>query len=97
MLKKRRNGRAGRHDIHVNEQRMSDHVSQSVHVPLHPDRAFALFAEQLGHWWPQEYTWSRKVLELIGIEPRVDGLCFEHGPHGFRCDWGRVLAWELGR
>ena len=21
-------------------------------------------------------------------------MCFELGPHGFRCDWGRVLAWE---
>ena len=24
-------------------------------------------------------------------------MCFEVGPHGFRCDWGRVLAWQPPR
>jgi uncharacterized protein YndB with AHSA1/START domain len=65
-----------------------------VEVPVPPARAFAVFAEQLGSWWPPEYSWSGEVLEEIGIEPREGGLCFERGPHGFRCDWGRVLAWE---
>lgn len=37
------------------------------------------------------------MLEWIGIEPRPDGRCFERGPHGFQCDWGRVVAWEPGR
>ena len=23
-----------------------------------------------------------------------DLACFELGPHGFRCDWGRVTVWE---
>ena len=30
----------------------------------------------------------------IGIEPREGGHCSEHGPHGFRCDWGRVVTCE---
>ncbi len=41
-----------------------------------------------------EYTWSQEALAAIGIEPRAGGSCFELGPHGFRLDWGRVLAWE---
>ena len=65
-------------------------------VPAPPERAFAAFAEGLGDWWPPEYTWSQGVLEEIGIEGREGGLCFERGPHGFRCDWGRVLAYEPG-
>jgi uncharacterized protein YndB with AHSA1/START domain len=32
----------------------------------------------------------------IGIEPGIGGMCYEVGPHGFRCDFGRVLAWEPG-
>ena len=28
------------------------------------------------------------------IEPRVGGHCIEHGPNGFRLDWGTVLTWQ---
>ncbi|WP_419539844.1 SRPBCC domain-containing protein [Natronogracilivirga saccharolytica] len=24
----------------------------------------------------------------------TNGRCFERGPHGFECDWGRVLAFD---
>ena len=65
----------------------------SVRVELDPDAAFARFTEGLGGWWPAEYTWSQDVLVEIGI---ADGLCFERGPHGFTCHWGRVLDWEPG-
>jgi uncharacterized protein YndB with AHSA1/START domain len=75
---------------------MTDPVRVVVEVPPAPAEAFRLFAEHLGAWWPPEYTWSGAVLEAIGIEPRVGGMCWERGPHGFRCDWGRVVAWEPG-
>lgn len=65
----------------------------TVDVSLSPERAFAFFTEHFAMWWPRRYTWGRDVLEDIGIEPREGGLCYEQGPHGFRCDWGRVLSW----
>jgi len=68
-------------------------VSTSVQVGLDPAGAFERFADGLGSWWPAEYTWSQGTLEAIGI---ADGMCFERGPHGFTCHWGRVLAWEPG-
>ena len=37
---------------------------------------------------------GRRHLEDIGIEPREGGHCFERGPDGFTCHWGRVLAWD---
>jgi uncharacterized protein YndB with AHSA1/START domain len=73
---------------------MTDAIQYTLTVPLPPTDAFTLFARQFTEWWPREYTWSQSVLEDIGIEARPGGLCYEHGPHGFRCDWGRVLAWE---
>ena len=69
-------------------------IRHEVSVARAPDAAFRSFAEHLDRWWPREYTWSGDVLQAIGIEPRPDGLCYERGPHGFRCDWGRVLVWE---
>jgi uncharacterized protein YndB with AHSA1/START domain len=73
---------------------MTDAIRYTLTVPVPPSDAFSLFARRLAEWWPREYTWSQNVLEDIGIEGRPDGLCSERGPHGFRCDWGRVLAWE---
>jgi uncharacterized protein YndB with AHSA1/START domain len=69
-------------------------VTASVTVPVSPEVAFAAFTEKFGQWWPAEYTWSQDVLEEIGIEPGEGGICFERGPHGMRCDWGRVLTWD---
>ncbi|MGW0436503.1 SRPBCC family protein [Micromonospora sp. NPDC003197] len=64
-----------------------------VSAPL--ERAFSVFTEGLADWWVKEYTWSGPdALAEIGIEPRDGGLAYEIGPHGFRCDWGRVLAWQ---
>jgi uncharacterized protein YndB with AHSA1/START domain len=58
------------------------------------ERAFALFTRGMTDWWPPEYTWAQKTLVQIGIEPHEGGHCFELGPHGFRCDWGRVVTCE---
>jgi uncharacterized protein YndB with AHSA1/START domain len=71
-------------------------ISESVNVGVTPERAFEAFTD-LQSWWPREYTWSRDVLDEIAIEPREGGRLFEIGPHGFHCDFGRVLAWEPGR
>ena len=71
-----------------------DDVQTEVVVALPVAVAFDRFVHALQQWWPREYTWGRDVLVAIGIDPRPGGLCFELGPHGFRCDWGRVLEYE---
>ena len=69
-------------------------VIVEVEVPLAPPEAFELFVGGLATWWPREYTWSGEVLETIAIEPKVGGRCYELGPHGFHCDWGRVVEYN---
>jgi len=69
-------------------------IRHTVTVPRPPGEAFVFFTERLSDWWPAAYTWAQDVLEEIAMEPKVDGRCFERGPHGFTCDWGRVLVWE---
>jgi uncharacterized protein YndB with AHSA1/START domain len=69
-------------------------MAHAITVPVPPERAFAVFTEGMTSWWPQEYTWAHKTLEHIAIEPVEGGRCFERGPHGFTCDWGRVVTCE---
>jgi uncharacterized protein YndB with AHSA1/START domain len=69
-------------------------MTHEITIGFAPERAFALFTEGMTGWWPPEYTWAQNTLEEIGIEPREGGHCYERGPHGFRCDWGRVVTCE---
>lgn len=64
-------------------------------VAAEPDAAFQVFTERLADWWVREFTWSGPdCLQTIAVEPRLGGMAYELGPHGFRLDWGRVLVWE---
>src|SRR5690606_28375782 len=65
-----------------------------VLVEIPQGQAFTRFAERLSEWWPREYSWARDTLVGFTIEPRVGGHCIEHGPNGFRLDWGTVLTWQ---
>jgi len=69
-------------------------IRRAVRVHAPPERAFSVFADGLATWWPREYSWAGAVVDTIAIEPREGGRCFERGPYGFSCDWGRVLIWE---
>jgi uncharacterized protein YndB with AHSA1/START domain len=71
-----------------------DPLEASVTVDLPPERAFELFTEGLGEWWPREFSWSQESLEEGSIEPHEGGFAYERGPHGFTLHWGRVLTCE---
>ncbi len=69
-------------------------INAVVNVNVNQRDAFVAFTEHFQLWWPKAYTLSKDTLSEIGIEPSEGGFCFEIGPHGFRCDWGRVLQWD---
>lgn len=58
------------------------------------EACFSAFTNRLYEWWPRAYTWSQDGLQQLGIDPVVNGKCFENGPFSFRYDWGRVLEVE---
>jgi uncharacterized protein YndB with AHSA1/START domain len=67
----------------------------AVTVSVSAAAAFHAFIARIDDWWVPEFSWSgRDRLATIGIEDRLGGMAYEIGPHGFRLDWGRVLAWE---
>ena len=39
-----------------------DPIAAGVRVGGPPDRAFELFTEGMGEWWPREFSWSQDRL-----------------------------------
>lgn len=73
-------------------------VQKSVHVAAKPERAFRVFTEQIGRWWPLvSHHIGAAAAEHCVLEPFVGGRWFERGVDGSECEWGRVLAWEPPR
>ena len=78
-------------------------IRKSVVVPAPVDRAFQVFTERFGEWWPlSDYSMAiDEELEGVSatgavIEGRVGGRVYEVRSDGTEAEWGTVLAWEPG-
>jgi uncharacterized protein YndB with AHSA1/START domain len=69
-------------------------VHKTVTVRASQERAFTVFTEQFGTWWPPEHHLGDADLAEAIIEPKVGGRFYERGVDGSECDWGRVLAYD---
>jgi uncharacterized protein YndB with AHSA1/START domain len=69
-------------------------VRSSIVVDVPVDRAFAVFTEDIGSWWPPEHHLLEGELADMVFEPRVGGHVFDRGVDGSECRWARVLAFE---
>lgn len=72
-------------------------VRKSFSVKAAPDRAFKVFTESMGRWWPPSHHIGEGDLAEITIEPREGGRWYETTSTGATCDWGRVLVWDPPR
>jgi uncharacterized protein YndB with AHSA1/START domain len=63
-----------------------------VEAPI--DRAFSVFTEGIGSWFPPEYNLLPVEIAERVFEPRVGGRVYDRGTDGSECHWGRVLAYE---
>jgi uncharacterized protein YndB with AHSA1/START domain len=77
-------------------------IRQKVEVPGSPDRAFRLFTEQMGTWWPV-HDYSRAVSEFqaenvraerLEFQTRLGGSILEHMSDGRVLPWAEVIVWE---
>lgn len=80
-------------------------IRRSVTVRCPLDRAFRIFTEEIGSWWPTE-THSRAAMEFEGeglkaerieFQTRVGGRVVERMSDGRLLAWGEVLVWEPPR
>src|SRR5918998_338209 len=69
-------------------------VRTSIVVDAPIERAFSVFTDDIGSWFPREYNLlDTEIAERI-FEPRVGGNVCDRGTDGSECRWARVLAYE---
>jgi len=69
-------------------------VSQSIVVEAPIERAFTVFTDGIGTWFPPEYNLMQTAIVERVFEPRVGGQIIDRGADGSECRWARVLAYE---
>ena len=69
-------------------------VRQTITVDAPIERAFSVFTDGIGEWFPAEYNLLDADIAERVFEPRVGGSIRDRGTDGSECRWGRVLAYE---
>jgi Activator of Hsp90 ATPase homolog 1-like protein len=67
-------------------------IKRSVVLPCRPERAFALFTEHAGEWWPAERRHTKDAASTICIE--ATGRFFERAQDGTEVELGVVRLFE---
>lgn len=70
-------------------------IIKSVVLACHPERAFSLFNEHAGLWWPAERRHTKDAASVIRIE--ASGRFFERASDGTEVDLGVVRQFEPAR
>jgi uncharacterized protein YndB with AHSA1/START domain len=70
-------------------------VIRSIELTVGPERAFEVFTQRMGEWWPLQ-THSIAEDKAVGIrfEGWVGGKVFEVVDDGTEWEWAFVLAWD---
>ena len=64
-------------------------------VPLTPDRAFELFTDRMGEWWPlPTHSIAERDATGIRFEGRVGGRVVELTADGTEHVWAEVRTWD---
>jgi uncharacterized protein YndB with AHSA1/START domain len=69
-------------------------VRTSIVVDAPIERAFTVFTDDMGSWWPRDHHILKAELAEMVFEPRVGGHVYDRGTDGSECRWARVLAYE---
>ena len=69
-------------------------VREEVVVEAPADRAFKVFTEDIGSWWPPDHHVIDAPLAEMVLELRPGGRVYDRGADGSECQWGTVIAYE---
>lgn len=69
-------------------------IRKTLHVEVPIEKAFQVFTERMGKWWPQSHHVGGTLFKDILIDPREGGRWYEINAEGAECIWGKVVTWE---
>jgi hypothetical protein len=69
-------------------------AATSTVVNASPERAFTIFTQEMGTWWPAGHHIIEAELAEMRLEPHVGGRVYDVGVDGSECTWAHVLAYE---
>ena len=70
-------------------------IRKTLTVEASRERAFRVFAEQQGSWWPlASHHIGKGTAETLVLEPRAGGRWYERATDGSVCPWGQVQVWD---
>jgi uncharacterized protein YndB with AHSA1/START domain len=72
-------------------------IRKQLIVEAPAERAYRVFAQSMGTWWPKSHHIGKSPLRDCVVEPRVGGRWYEVCEDGSECDWGKVLVWDPPR
>ncbi|MDQ4027648.1 MAG: SRPBCC domain-containing protein [Actinomycetota bacterium] len=84
------------------EQGNVEPIRRTISVQSGPERAFELFTDDMGTWWPVE-LYSRAVSEFknedvkvarLEFQARMGGSILEHMSDGRILPWAEVIVWR---
>ncbi|MFI4950729.1 MAG: SRPBCC family protein [Caulobacterales bacterium] len=69
-------------------------IRKTFTVRAAPEKAFAIFTDGFGRWWPKSHYIGDSPLTTAVVEPGVGGRWYGLHEDGHESPWGDVLAWE---
>jgi uncharacterized protein YndB with AHSA1/START domain len=69
-------------------------VRRTVVVNADVQRAFQVFTQNMGQWWPKEHHIGGTPPVAVVVEPRAGGRWYEKAEDDSECDWGTIVHWE---
>ncbi|HZU10683.1 MAG TPA: SRPBCC family protein [Pseudacidobacterium sp.] len=69
-------------------------VVKTVTVNASREKAFRIFTEFFGGWWPSTHHIGKHPFETAILEGRVGGRWYERMTNGEECNWGHVKVWD---
>lgn len=73
---------------------MTEPVRASITVQAPVEKAWQVYTEQYGSWYPKDHFLGAGPADTVIIEPYAGGRWYERQADGSEPEWGRVLAWE---